>query len=376
MNSKIDIKNAYIELGYLDVILLIITFVITGMTCCYCGAKCSQNECRCNICKGLIKIESAIASGRFGSVYKISETDPYSQKTTSDKYVIKTVEVDNITEAEECQKEANQLRQLSHKNIVKFKGDFIHIEYNKFFGCRYNHVIEMEFAENGDLIELLDKHNRENKLVKETRIMNILEQLCEAISYIHKQNIVHRDIKCANILICKDNTLRLTDFGLSDKIRNVRNRKVGTRSYMAPEEFKDFYKGPTRYDYSLEDKKAADMWCVGCVLYELCTGKLLVYNDFVLGKEVAKNPQFVNNIMEKIPSCYSKALRTIIKRLLSADPNKRPRADDLLKKNAVKRFHKLSPYKLAKEDLEDRRSEYAESVCSSQMDGASTSYNN
>jgi serine/threonine-protein kinase Chk2 len=155
----------------------------------------------------------------------------------SNEYVIKTMEDDNITEAETCQKEANQLRLLNHRNIVKFIGDFIHIEYS-LLRSKYFYVITMEYCQNGDLVNLIEEHGKSHKLIKETLIMYILEQLCEAIAYIHRQNVVHRDIKLANILVCNDNSIRLGDFGLSDKINKIKTRKVGTRAYMPPEEFR------------------------------------------------------------------------------------------------------------------------------------------
>ena len=88
------------------------------------------------------------------------------------------------------------------------------------------------------------------------------------------------------------------------------------------------------------------------MLYELATRSMLVDKDYVLGKEIAKNPNFLRPFLEDIPACYSKSLKNIIKRLLNIAPKKRLRAEDLLKKNKVKRFHQLSPYKLAKEKSE------------------------
>ncbi len=152
------------------------------------------------------------------------------------EYVIKCVQTANITEAEACQKEANNLRQLQHKNIVKFMGDFIHVEYT-FLGSKYYHVMAMEYCGQGDLGQLIEQHIENNKYVKEKLIMWILEQLCEAVAYIHKLDMVHRDIKLANVLVSADKSIRLADFGLSDKLREIRRRKVGTRPYMPPEEF-------------------------------------------------------------------------------------------------------------------------------------------
>jgi len=258
----------------------------------------------------------------------------------NNKYVIKHVEVDNITEAELCQKEANQLREFQHKNIIKFIEDFIHIEHN-FCRNKYFHVIIMEYCKKGDLIQFLEANRQTRKKIKEKVIVNILEQLCKAIVYIHGMNVVHRDIKLGNILMCKDNTIRLSDFGLSDKIGKIRTRKVGTRSYMAPEEFKEFYKGSIDEEYSLENKKASDMWCVGCVLYELCTGQLVVNLGFTLGKKMAQRQNFLPELLTNVSTSYSKGLRNIIKDLLNVDPKKRPRADEILRR-ARSLKHQLS----------------------------------
>jgi serine/threonine protein kinase len=102
-------------------------------------------------------------------------------------------------------------------------------------------------------------------------------------------------------------------------------------------------------DVPIEDKKPADMWCVGCILYELCTRTNFCDQDLVLGKEVVKNPNYVREFLSGVPNHYSATLRNIMKRLLAPNPARRPRADELLKKNKVKQHRNTSPYKLAKE---------------------------
>jgi serine/threonine protein kinase len=71
--------------------------------------------------------------------------------------------------------------------------------------------------------------------------------------------------------------------------------------------------------------------------------------DYVPGKRIATNPHFMRAFLAEIPASYDKPLRNIIKRLLNPDPKKRPKADELLKKNKVKKYHNLSQYKLTKE---------------------------
>ena len=161
---------------------------------------------------------------------------PESSLKSRPEYVIKSVQVGNITEAEECQREVDQLRRLQHRNIVRYIGDFIHVE-STLMGSKYFHVLAMEYCSHGDLVCLIEKHIQRNKYVKEKLIMWILEQLCEAVAYIHKLDVIHRDIKLGNILLAADDSVRLADFGLSDKLHNIRRRKVGTLAYMSPEEF-------------------------------------------------------------------------------------------------------------------------------------------
>ena len=67
----VDMRGSLIELATLDVILLVFIFVFVSISCCYLGAKCAQHECRCKICKNIIRIESGLGSGRFGSVFTL-----------------------------------------------------------------------------------------------------------------------------------------------------------------------------------------------------------------------------------------------------------------------------------------------------------------
>jgi len=96
--------------------------------------------------------------------------------------------------------------------------------------------------------------------------------LAQGLYYLHANNIIYADLKPSNVLMNEYNTLKLCDFGLSKKLNDLNKvsadgdeskPKSGTPYYMAPELFSDdgvysFY---------------SDMWALGCVLYELATGK-------------------------------------------------------------------------------------------------------
>ena len=96
------------------------------------------------------------------------------------------------------------LRFLNHSNIIKY----IQADYDS----ETNSVdIVMEYVPSGTMSNLLSKY----KSFSEPVIRNYTKQLLEGLNYLHSNEIVHRDLKSANILITEDGTLKLTDFGCS-----------------------------------------------------------------------------------------------------------------------------------------------------------------
>lgn len=111
---------------------------------------------------------------------------------------------------------------------------------------------------------------REFKPLKETMIRPIFRQICDALSYLHRHQIVHRDIKLENIMLSEEGTgflAKLADFGLAEKIYAGESRsrsRSGTAAYMAPEILMGKPYGV-----------ASDIWSLGCLLYILLTATLL-----------------------------------------------------------------------------------------------------
>eukprot|EP01111_Echinosteliopsis_oligospora_P002714 TRINITY_DN1414_c0_g1_i1.p1 TRINITY_DN1414_c0_g1~~TRINITY_DN1414_c0_g1_i1.p1 ORF type:complete len:188 (+),score=33.19 TRINITY_DN1414_c0_g1_i1:320-883(+) len=123
--------------------------------------------------------------------------------------------------------------------------------------------IVQEYCAGGNLLEVV----RRVKSLPEFRVKTIFKQLLQAVSYLHKSDIIHRDIKSENVLL-KEKTgddVRLLDFGLSRLMPRyeLATTAVGTLDYKAPEIC-------LRRPYG----KACDCWSLGVVLYELLSGKL------------------------------------------------------------------------------------------------------
>lgn len=76
-----------------------------------------------------------------------------------------------------------------------------------------NVYIVMEFIENGSLSSLVKKYG----VLPEHMVSMYMEQVLEGLAYLHRQGVIHRDIKGANLLVCTDGTIKLTDFGVSTR---------------------------------------------------------------------------------------------------------------------------------------------------------------
>jgi serine/threonine protein kinase/tetratricopeptide (TPR) repeat protein len=101
--------------------------------------------------------------------------------------------------------------------------------------------------------------------------LRIVRRLCDTLGFVHGEGVVHRDLKCANVMLCADGVPKLLDFGLAWRFPGGSGREVldgaedaaaGTAAYMSPEQIRG----------EIVDARA-DLYSLGCVLYELITGR-------------------------------------------------------------------------------------------------------
>ena len=155
--------------------------------------------------------------------------------------------------------------------------------------------------------------------IDEVSCATIMRQVLQGLMYLHNNDLIHRDIKCANMLICRDTGLvQLSDFGVSKTLMDYgrkKNRKtfVGTPAWMAPELMEE-----------REYNEKADMWSFGITLIELATGKA-PYSHFPPLKAILmtlKNPSPTLEI-DEIQQSYSKSAKMVVDNCLSKDPSER-----------------------------------------------------
>lgn len=129
--------------------------------------------------------------------------------------------------------------------------------------------------------------------------LKITSLICEALQYMHEHGVIHRDLKPGNIMICRDRSIRLLDFGLASSNNDSRRITVsglsgtmGTPDYMAPEQVKN-ERGDER----------TDIYGLGVILYEMLTGKLPFQHDnpwVAMSNRVSGDPPAPRKIVPEI----------------------------------------------------------------------------
>merc|ERR1719313_1899945 len=176
----------------------------------------------------------------------------------------------------------------------------------------------MDFADGGDLFKMIDKHRRKMQKLSEPKIRRWVTQIMLALKYLHDKHILHRDLKSQNIFLSGSGRVKLGDFGISRVLENTNcfaRTSIGTPYYLAPEICQQ-----KPYSWS------ADIWAVGCVLYELCMLKVpFDGRDFQqLCNRIVRGPS------PKLSREWSTGLRDMCAAMLTTDARKRPSASELL----------------------------------------------
>ena len=123
-------------------------------------------------------------------------------------------------------------------------------------------IMVMEYLDGGELLTLL----RNKKLFSEEQARIYFKQIISAVAYCHRNGIIHRDLKLQNILLNKQGTLKIADFGISG-VANRFNPEVdwGTLKYMSPQVLSGNQK---------RNNSSADVWSCGVILFYMVFGYL------------------------------------------------------------------------------------------------------
>ena len=193
-----------------------------------------------------------LGGGGYGTVYRAKDTQ-------LDEFIaLKVLPAELITDntaVERMREEVRIAKKLRHDNIAAVYDFQIDRAKNRCF-------ITMELVDGKNLFTLL----REKGKFDLQEVLPIVEQVASALDYAHRKGVIHRDIKPQNIMLTKDGTVKVTDFGIAKRLRDEMSRvpqtqPLGTPAYMAPE-------------HLLGEKigREADIYSLAATVYELLSG--------------------------------------------------------------------------------------------------------
>lgn len=254
-----------------------------------------------------------IGAGSFGSVFLALNA------LTGELMAVKQVEMPSAGKedarkksmVEALQREIELLKDMQHPNIVQYLGSSNEDDSLNIF---------LEYVPGGSVAALLNNYGP----LKEPLIRNFVRQILAGLAYLHNKDIIHRDIKGANVLVDNKGGIKISDFGISKKVEaglltsssNHRPSLQGSVFWMAPEVVK-------QTSYTLK----ADIWSLGCLIVEMFTGSH-PYPDCSQLQAIFKIG--TGGSAPTIPQKSTAEAKQFLGQTFELDHNKRPTADELL----------------------------------------------
>jgi len=264
-----------------------------------------------------------LGSGTFGEAWLVR------RRSDSQALVAKLLDLSKMSKRDQkyVESEIQCLACCNHFAVVK---------YENHYTADPKILIVMEYANAGDLNMQIKGRMKNSKPFDEYEVGYAFVQLCMALDHVHRNKMLHRDIKGANVLLMSSGLVKLGDFGFSQQYEDTVSGNVGvtfcgTPYYLAPELWK-------RQKYS----KKADIWSLGILLYEMMALK----RPFAGKSQSDLRDDVLMCLPPALPDTFSKELRDICMSMLQLDPNKRPGTTEIMRteymQKVLRNFEKSS----------------------------------
>jgi serine/threonine protein kinase/ankyrin repeat protein len=247
------------------------------------------------------ELRDKLGEGAYGTVYRASHVESNFFDVAIKTFKMSRSKVDDV------KREIDILKQCRHENIVSY------------FGC--THVsssgdvwVIMSFAEGGSLYDVIRRQP-----LDEHHAIAVLYAVVRGLEYLHANSFIHRDLKCANILLTKDGTPQITDFGVSAQLDEAAKASttVGTPLWSAPEVLEGC-------DYD----EHADIWSLGITAIEMVEGRPPHFSENLMRAILLISTSEPPTLTE--PSQFSDEFCDFLAQCLCRDPSRRPTAAQLV----------------------------------------------
>ena len=252
------------------------------------------------------KIINKIGEGAYSTVYTVRRIED------NQLYALKKVKIQNLS-LKEKQNALNEVRILASVNspfVISYKESFID-------DTDQTLCIVMEYADEGDLFQKITLYKKLHTTFEENDAWKIFIQITIGLHDLHSYNILHRDLKSANVFLFRDGTAKLGDLNVS-KItpRGLGCTQTGTPYYASPEVWRD-------NPYNLK----SDIWSLGCLCYEI----LMLKTPFRAETMEGLYRKVMKGKYPEISKKYSNKFDYVISNMLKLKPEERPTTGDILK---------------------------------------------
>jgi serine/threonine protein kinase len=250
------------------------------------------------------EVESRLGEGGMAKVF--AGTDRLLGRKVAVK-VLSSQYAQDKTFVERFRREAQAAAGLNHPNVVSV------FDTGSDDGVHY---IVMEHVEGRTLADIIG----EEGALRPARAVEIAVDVCRALSSAHEKGMVHRDVKPGNILLTPDGGVKVADFGIarvaSGEPLTVTGSVMGTASYLSPEQARGG---------SIDAR--SDIYSLGCVLYEMFTGKTPFAGDSLVSiayKHVEEEPTAPSLVNPAVPA----GLSAVVTKAMAKDPADRYQSAD------------------------------------------------
>ncbi|KAH9905759.1 hypothetical protein F4778DRAFT_769684 [Xylariomycetidae sp. FL2044] len=261
-----------------------------------------------------------IGKGTYGRVYLGMNA------TTGEFLAVKEVEVNPKAAAGDKNRMKELLKALDQE--IDTMQNLDHVNIVQYLGCERKETsisIFLEYISGGSIGSCLRKHGK----FEEPVVSSLTRQALSGLAYLHREGILHRDLKADNILLDVDGTCKISDFGISKKTDNIygndkTNSMQGSVFWMAPEVIRSQGEG-----YSAK----VDIWSLGCVVLEMFAGRRPWSKEEAVGAIYKIANGETPPISDEVREAISPYALGFMLDCFTVDPRDRPTAERLLRQH-------------------------------------------